>query len=423
MKLLAFLALLLASTAHAGVQLNVFNPPTDPAQPGYSDVQQYLLAKSSPAYPLISGAVISIDWSDFDLGDTARGTHSRYDFSLVDAAIAPWLAAGKTVNLVLQTTPYGGFHCRPHGIGSRGADSVGNCSLPPWMWTALTPANFTTCAAARIPNYLAPAFIANYQSAISALVTHYASDPRIGYLRIGLGKGGEINLPQGWDDPSIPCGAAFTTRWHYTVGDSARFSWNAYLASMLLYEGGPNFAGSTSPKQLMTSITPVQAPGVSPDEVADFIAPIAAALHIGFGNQGLSAMAMQNCKGMQADWCALFARFTGVVPLELQTLGRSCPGGSCSDSQSPAQQHWSPNNNQPSQTPGRWQGSQSNTTARLSTLTGSLVPLLPFAIKNHATILEIYCDDWLTAFSPNGPGHAAYGAAYARTLQQAAATR
>ncbi len=60
---------------------------------------------------------------------------------------------------------------------------------------------------------------------------------------------------------------------------------------------------------------------------------------------------------------------------------------------------------------------------RLSSLTGSLVPLLPFAIKHHATILEIYCEDWLIAFSPNHPQNRRYGAEYAEALKQAAETR
>jgi hypothetical protein len=55
----------------------------------------------------------------------------------------------------------------------------------------------------------------------------------------------------------------------------------------------------------------------------------------------------------------------------------------------------------------------------LSNMTGSLVPLLPFAVKNHATIVEIYCEDWLLAFSPNHPLNRRFGADYAQALKQA----
>ncbi len=53
-------------------------------------------------------------------------------------------------------------------------------------------------------------------------------------------------------------------------------------------------------------------------------------------------------------------------------------------------------------------------------MTGPLPPLLPFALKNHATILEIYTEDWLIAFSPHHPQNSTYGEDYARAIQQAA---
>jgi hypothetical protein len=51
---------------------------------------------------------------------------------------------------------------------------------------------------------------------------------------------------------------------------------------------------------------------------------------------------------------------------------------------------------------------------------GSLVTLLPFAAEHHATILEIYCSDWLIAYNQNFPGNAQYGAAYATAIEDAA---
>ena len=132
-----------ASDSHAGAPiasgapvLEVLFPPTS-SQRDYADVQTYLLDKSSPAYPLISGAVIRVDWSDFDYGDAKVGTHTKYDFKIVDDAIAPWIAAGKFANIVLHSTPYGGNTCPQHGVGSNGQEGVGNCAMPPWMWTAL----------------------------------------------------------------------------------------------------------------------------------------------------------------------------------------------------------------------------------------------------------------------------------------------
>jgi len=427
-----------AASASSPVALEVFFPPTDPHQRNYDDVQQYLLSKSSPAFPLVSGAVLRVEWSDFDLGDAKTGTHTKYDFRIIDEIIAPWLAAGKTANLVLHAVPYAGPpNCPERGTGSNGANGAGNCAMPAWMWTALGESNYVTCDGARAPNFFAPAYQSNYQAAITALVKHYAANSGIGYIRPGLGKGGEINLPRGWQDPSTPCGEAYTRRWGYTIGDSARSTWNAYLQNMLEFEGT-----LTSSKHLMVSITPVQAPGVNPQEVSDFIAPIAVKNGIGFGNQGLSAQSMRDCTGMQADWCALFDRFQGKVPLELQTLGRSCPAGDgqCGETGNAEGPRWKgrpgagpwqgrrwpgagtgPGPGGPGQGgPGR--GGQGQVTPdKLSSFTGSLVPLLPFALQHHATILEIYCEDWLIAFSPNHPEHDQYGADYADAFRHAAA--
>jgi hypothetical protein len=429
------------------VSLEVLFPPTTPQQRNYEDVQTYLLTKSSPAFPYISGAVIRVDWSDFDLGDASSGKHTGYDFKIVDDAIAPWIAAGKTANLVLHTTPYGGPpSCPPGGSGSRGQSGVGNCAVPAWMWTALGASNYVSCDGAQAPNFLADAFQSNYEAAIKALVEHYAHNKSVSYIRVGLGKGGEINLPRGWSDPSTPCGEAYTKRWGYTIGNSNKYTWNAYLEKMLDYEGSLH-----SSKQLMVSITPVQAPGVNPQEVSDFIAPIAVKNGIGFGNQGLGAMAMRNCTGMQADWCALFERYQGQVPLELQTLGPTCPnceGGAPPQGQG-RQGGWQNRNWGQGQGGGGLWGGQGNAQgggqgqwagrgqgqgqggqqgggkglAKLSQMTGPLPPLIPFAVKNHATIIELYTDDWLIAFSSRHPQNKTYGDDYAHAIQQAAQGR
>jgi hypothetical protein len=419
-----------ARAASAGAPaFEVFYPPTDPRHPDYHDVEKYLLNKSSPAFPLISGAVIRVDWSDFDFGDAGSGTHTKYDFKLVDEMIEPWIAAGKTANLVLHSVPYGAPpKCPQQGSGMNGQSGTGNCAMPSWMWTALGESNYTTCDGAQAPNFFASAFQTNYQNAIAALVKHYAGNASVGYIRPGLGKGGEINLPRGWQDPGEPCGQAYTKRWGYTAGDSDKYTWNAYLKKMI------EFLGTlTSSKQMMTSLTPVQAPGLRPEEVSDFIAPIAAKNGVGFGNQGLSDQSIRNCSGVQVNWCSWFEKYQGKVPLEVQTLGRSCPQGvgQC-DSDGPERPQ---RNMRPGMWPGRrfpggpgpggpggggGQGRGPVSPGRLSSMTGPLPPLLPFAIKNHATILEIYCEDWLIAFSPNHPLHQQYGAEYAQALRAAA---
>ena len=104
-------------------------------------------------------------------------------------------------------------------------------------------------------------------------------------------------------------------------------------------------------------------------------------MNIGFGSQGLQQSDITNYPNCTANWCNLFAQFTGQAALELQTYLLSCPDNSCT--------------------------------------TGSLVNLVPFAISHHATVLEIYYQDWLTAYDPNYPG---YFTAYQAILQTASGT-
>src|SRR5262249_22767127 len=146
-------------------------------------------------------------------------------------------------------------------------------------------------------------FMTAYEKAIGAFVAHFGANPNVGYIRIGLGKGGEINLPTGWNDTTTPCGQAYTGAWGYTVGDSASFTWNKYLSDMLAFE-----AGLKSPKRLMVSITPVAAKGVAGSVVPDFLAPVAVSYGIGFGSQGLQASDIASFPTCGGDWCKLFAQ-------------------------------------------------------------------------------------------------------------------
>lgn len=259
--------------------------------------------------------------------------------------------------------------------------------------------NYTTCASTEggsqlVPNWQSQLFYSNYQAAISALVNHVSSASyasRIGYIRIGLGKGGEINLPSGWDNSSSgACYGGYTGKWSYTAG-SPSDSWNTYLQSMVEFEKNLEYPN------LLVSITPITDIGIEPD---DFIAQVAFQDGMSYGNQGLEASDITNFQSNQpcaGDWCNLFNLYPATIR-ELQTLGQSCPQGtSCSGQQ----------------------GS-----------TGPLPPLLQFAtgqggtgipvIPTAANDLEIYYQDWLIAFDPTNSENGQYGSAYASAIQAAA---
>ena len=217
------------------------------------------------------------------------------------------------------------------------------------------------------PNYFSPSFQTPYKAFMQQVVQHYGSNPSVGYIRFGLAQGGETYPNLGFDTDAT-CSDAFTG-WGWTPT-----TWVDYLTMMLGYE-----ETLKSPAKLMVGLNTVNLDTGIPDQVAAY----AVSQHIGFGSQGLQQSDISNFDSgapCTADWCSLFDTYHGqVTPLELQTATQSDPSG--------------------------------------GGVTGSLVTLLPFAVENHATSLELYYEDWLTAFDPSYPG---YTASYATAIQSAA---
>jgi hypothetical protein len=324
----------------------VLAPPNGPHNAYYSDVQTYLLHN-----PVLCGADFWVAWSSVESGSIEQPI---FNFSAVDANAAPWIAAGKEVNLLFLSV----------GSTSQGQDvpssvlshvptlQCGNSTVDPVEWNAT--------------------FESAYQAFIAATIHHYEGMPGIGYLRFGLGDSGTPTPVSNITAPG--CQSQL---------NNAGFSlsvWTDYLTGMLAYE---HSLQSTVP--LLISIAPVYPD--QGDNVSPTVAAAAVADGIGFGNEGFRA---SDASTVESDgvgcggygWCKQFWRFEGQVPLELQTVAASSPNGT-----GPV---------------------------------GSLVPLLPFGLSQHAQIFELYLDDWLTAFDPNYPGYALYHAEYATILNQVA---
>lgn len=299
--------------------------------------------------PVVSGANFSVNWSEVDQGP---GANPQYVWTSVDSRLQPWIAAGKKVNLIVWPVSYGST----------------NSATPTYVLNDLGTANTTTCAGETVPNYFAAAYLSSYEAFMQQVIQHYAGNTSVGYIRFGLGQGGEIYPVFGMEKDAT-CFASFTS-WGWTAN-----SWGSYLDTLLDYE-----KSLKSPHQLMIGLTFIDGQTVS-----NAVAGHAVANGIGFGNQGFQLSdttaypAGQPCQG---NWCALFVQYQGQVPLQLQTSGPSDP------------------TNAPP--------------------TGSLVTLLPFAVSLHTTVFEIYWEDWLIAYAPDYPGYTQYHTAYAKVLQDTA---
>ena len=324
------------------VALELLFPPTNANQPYYADTQKYLLTNN----PTVAGVDLWLEWSSADLGP---GNNPQYNFSTFDAEIAQFIAAGKKVNIIVWAV----------------ADLVTNTSTPQYVWTNLGPSNITTCAGAQTPNYFASAFQVPYMAFMAQVIEHYGSNASVGYIRIGLGRGGETFPSQNFG--TDPCTQTFVNDWGWTDA-----TWEAYVNAMVDYQ-----STLKSPKQLMVGLDTVDT-----FTMADIEAANAVPLKIALGNEGLEASDITKYPTCSADWCNLWTLYKGDVPFELQTIALSSPQG-----------------NPP---------------------VGSLTTILPFAVEHGATIMEIYTDDWLQGFDPNYPNYSTYGAAYAAAIKAAA---
>jgi hypothetical protein len=299
-------------------------------------------AKALLHNPAVCGANFYIVWNEVDRGASKS---PRYDWSSIDDQIAPWVAAKKKVNLIIWATTY-----------SKNASAT-----PDYVFAKVPSVN---CPAfGHVPVFWNAEFMRNYQSFMSAVVDKFDKNAAVGYIRFGLGAGGEVYpacmhfmRDQGFSDDT----------------------WKKYIFDMLDYEKSLN-----SPKQLAVGLNAYGEPPKLDFSAA--VAEHAARDGIAIGNQGLSADDPRNDASGQpcmADWCKVFRQQRGKVPLVLQTLGPTHPDKSGD--------------------------------------VGSLVDMLPFAVSQRVQIFEIYLQDWLVAYDQYTPGYPAHHEEYQRALEDAA---
>ncbi|MCI4341698.1 MAG: hypothetical protein L3K11_04930 [Thermoplasmata archaeon] len=324
----------------------VINPPPTSHAAYYLDSVQYLRNASA-----ICGAEFQVHWSALDLGPTHI---PEYNFSSVDAEIAPWANVGKQVNLAFLAV---GYQPNETFVPSFVLSQVptlqcGNSSVTPLFWE--------------------PSYVLAYQAFIRAAITHFGTNPAVGYLRFGFGTGDETFPVAG--QTSSGCLARLNASGFTLDG------WTAYLYSMLDFE-----ASLHSPHPLFVALNRI-ATGFGSQ------LPLAVAIHavhdgIGFGVESIQAGNIvpneTGALGCNAAWCSPFAAYAGVVPTYMQTYTATSPNGSGP--------------------------------------TGSLVPLLNFSLGQRVQVLELVLQDCLTALDPNYPAYAAYHAAYGRALNATAA--
>jgi hypothetical protein len=320
---------------------------------------------------VVKGATMFFRWKSFE------PDAGVYDWSKIDAAIAHWHAAGKEVNLVLETSGYG---------------DAG--TLAPDWYTGPT----FTCNGSVFPVWWGSTFISQWQSVITEARRF---DGDAGYLRFGLGCGGE-NSPffggvNGCEAALVDAG--FTTVAAGSWPSPASAQWHSQISPVWL-SFQKTMVDGLKAQQFVSPISFSLSPIVYQPPPIDFSTPddtaqLAADAGFIVGNQGWresdqTTASSGHCAG---DWCAIFPSLKGVVPLELQQTLVSDP------------------------------------VPRDGGTTGSFNGMFPYAMSQGVQIFEVYADDLLCTFDPtyNGAGggfpHAAcvdagYPALFTNVAQQ-----
>ncbi len=316
-------------------------------------IQKYLVGN-----PDVCGAAVFVNWSSVDPGPEAD---PRYEWTSVDALVAPWAQARKIVNIELNGTGYEGdvLHAVPSYVQAQ--------------------VQTVACGKDVAPVYWQTGYEASWQRFVSAFVQHYDSNPNIGYIHIGVGTGAQTLIV---GTRSASC----LSKWN-AVGYQTQ--WPVYVRQMITFA-----ASLHSRKQLLIGFN-----DYANEPPADEIAQWDAGTGIGFGFGGLQASDVSAYAAHQAcgktNWCALYKQYAGRMPLFVQTLGQSFPGPEVGTSLVP--------------------------TFAAAQATGPLPPLLETALAVHTQIFEIYAQDWLLAFDPGSAGYASYHTTYAQALARAAA--
>lgn len=356
LALFVLLVLVASAFAQRRVEINALFPPNGPGNRLWSDFNEYVLK-----HPLIDGMNPGLDWA------TVEHRPGEYDFSEFDQRLKRYYEAGKKVNIIVRPVSNGGVnHITPDYVFSeKWAQSQG-----------APPLDVVTCQAyhgdgsreSGFPAVYEAPFKNAYKKFIAAVLEHYANNSHIGYIRFGLAVGGEAFAWCGKELKELRGKNAWS-----------KSLWLDYVEEMDAYEE------SLHPTmQLMAAINEQRENNQWDVSFADEEAKIAVKHGQGFGCQGWRQSdieAYASGKPCTSNWCALFDKYAGKVPLELQQAGESDPNG--------------------------------------GNHTGLMSEIIPFAVKHHATILEIYIKDLHLALVPSHPAHGQYGAAWKKAMTDA----
>lgn len=326
--------------------------------------------------PTLCGASFVINWDDVN---PTRGT---YNWQFVENLAQPYVTAHLRVNLLFADgAEVGTDPVVPSWVTSpvsSGGDGVPSIACAPQPGGPSLPLQ---------PYYPDPTFEADWSAFIKAAVAYFSTTspiaPNVGYMRFGQGFGTEDEPGHGYDGGSSNGpGATWSAlqpdcqnAWYSTARTPALnpATWDTHSKNIVnAIAAAASAAGST--KQMMVALNGFNADtsavlaGFNGFTIPNDVSQTAASNGIGFGTENLgdTSPATSPCGGSSSNlyWCGpVNAPFAAAVPIEFQPI-----------------------------------------TATTSSSSLDISTFLPYAIANHAQILELYPSEWLTAngVAPSG---------------------
>ena len=247
-------------------------------------VSRAVVAQDVATDPTVCGADIVVPWSSVDRGPNAA---ARYDWSFVDRAAAPWIAAGKSVNLVVW------------GTAGATAQQWGQPVTPAYVRAQV---DLVRCGDGTPPTpvFWEPGYADNWRAFVAAVIAHFATTPWIASIRFGIGVAGG-------DAVSAAPSAACREQWR-SYGMTAAL-WTSYSIATVDAE-----AALGSPKPLFVGVDDSFGTVALPRSVT----ARAAADRLGVEAHGLNGnavVAFAKARTCPGDFCALFPALAGKVPL------------------------------------------------------------------------------------------------------------
>ncbi len=132
--------------------------------------------------PSLSGVVLNYYWSQIE---PQKGV---FAWSVIDAAMAPWIGAHKKIILRISTA----------GASSWNPPYSGN-GTPAWVFA--DGARSVSDNGETLPVYWDPAYLNDYSSFVQSMAQHFDGNPNLAFIEPGVGMGGET-IPEFSPSPS-----------------------------------------------------------------------------------------------------------------------------------------------------------------------------------------------------------------------------